>query len=343
MTTRKEVARLAGVSEATVSRTLSGSAAVKPATRHRVLKAAKTLNYTPSAVARSFARGRSGNLGVVMPYVPKVHLLSAHYFSELLSGIGDAVRESGYSLMLLFRSPDERIDYVSHFHSRKVDALVVLGARDRAAEVEALRRLREEKLPFCLVNQYYADEAFPAVEADHREGSALAVRFLLRRGCTRIAFLNGPGDYSNSADRLRGYRQALREAGIRPDSRLLFAGNYSHKSGYAASLDIAGRIPEIDAVFAANDRMAIGLMQGLKERGIVPGRDVAVVGYDDSDAAKLADPPLTSVRVPLFEMGRLAALRVLEQAERGDWFPFHEKLETEMVVRKSCGGETAVI
>lgn len=334
--TRKEVARRAGVSEATVSRVFNGVGPMKEATRERVLRAAEELQYYPNAVAQNFARRKSGNLGVILPYVPKIHLLSTYYFSEILSGIGDRVRDQGYDLLLLFRRPEEQADYVRYFRSRKVDACVILGARDADGERAALRQLREQGLPFCLLNQHYAGEPFPVVDADHVQGSRLAIKHLLERGCRRIAFLNGPPEYSNSLDRLAGCRQALEEEGLQLNPGLLFYGNYSHKSGYEAAAAIYERIGEIDGIFAANDRMAIGLMQGLKERGVRPGRDVAVVGYDDSDAAKLADPALTTVHVPLFEMGRRAVDRALDQLEHGS-LTFHEKLDTRIVVRQSCG------
>lgn len=342
MVSRKEVAELAGVSEATVSRVLNGVGPMKEETRRRVLEAAAKLGYQPNAIARSFAMGKSGNLGVVLPWVPKVHLFSTYYFSEILSGIGETVREKGYGLLLLFRSPEEEMDYNSLFRTQKVDACVILGASDLQEDLEALRRLHAEGHPFCVVNQHYPEERFHEVDADHVQGSYEAVKHLLGQGRRRIGFINGSAHYSNSRDRLEGYMRALREAGLEPDPLLRAEGNYSRRSGLAAAEQLKDQLSGMDAVFAANDRMAIGFMQGIRSYGVEPGRQLPVAGYDDSDGARLTDPPLTSVHVPFYEMGRLAAEKVLELVENGveaGAEPFRVRLPTSLVVRQSSSPE----
>lgn len=334
---RKEVAELAGVSEATVSRVLNDVGPLKEETKQRVLEAARSLGYTPNSLARSFARRRSGNLGVVLPYLAKARLFSAYYFSEILNGIGSKAREEGYDLLVLFRGPDESMDYSGLFRMRKIDACIILGAKEEQGELEALRLLQEEGHPFCLINQHFEGEDFPEVDADHVQGSRQAVQHLLQQGFTRIAFLNGPAAYSNSRDRLQGYESALREAGLSPEPSLLFEGNFSRRSGVQAAAGIAAALDGIDAVFAANDRMAIGLQQGLRELGLPPEAMPAIIGYDDSDAAELTTPALSSVRVPFYSLGELAAARVLESLEEGaaKGTPLRIQLPTELVVRAS--------
>jgi LacI family transcriptional regulator len=336
---RKEVAKLAGVSEATVSRVLNGVGPIREETRIRVLKAAEQLDYVPSSLAQSFARRRSGNLGVIVPIVPKVQVFSTYYFSEILSGIGETAKRYGYDLLLMFRAPEEPRDYTMMFRSQKVDACVILGADDRPEERAAIRELEQNGNPFCLVNQRFDGISYNTIDAEHEEGSYAAVSHLLERGCRRIAFLNGPESYSNSTDRLRGYRQALAKEGIPFDAGRLFAGNYSRKSGYEASRAVAEAITagEIDGIFAANDRMAIGLLQGLRERGIEVGKDVALIGYDDSDGARLTEPQLSTVSVPFFNMGSLAAAKLLDglRDSEGGEIAFHDKVPVRLVVRGS--------
>jgi DNA-binding LacI/PurR family transcriptional regulator len=311
---------------------------MKEETKLRVLEAAKTLNYHPNAIAQSFARRKSGNLGVILPYVPKVHLFSTYYFSEVLSGIGAKVKEKGYDLLLMFRSLDEESDYNDRFRSQKVDACILLGASDTPREREQLKKLEAEGHLFCLVNQHFAGERFNEVDADHIGGSYQAVKHLLEKGYRQIAFLNGSPQFSNSADRYEGYRRAMEEAGIDMQTlpNLYYEGNYSRTSGYRAAAALYERRHEIDAVFAANDRMAIGMMQGLRELGVEAGRDIAVVGCDDSDAARVTDPPLTSVAVPFYDMGSLAAEHLLAQVQ-GAQDGFQVKLATELMIRQSCG------
>ncbi|MFC5470633.1 LacI family DNA-binding transcriptional regulator [Cohnella suwonensis] len=340
MTNRKEVAKLAGVSEATVSRVLNGIGPMKETTKKRVLEAAKQLNYELNAVASSFARGRSGNLGVVMPHVPKVHLFSTYYFSELLSGIGEAVRSKGYGLLLLFRDPATAFDYVSLYRTQRVDACIVLGASGIASEAAGVRRLAEEGLPFCVMDQSFDHPGTGIVAADHERGGYDAVRHLLDKGCRRIGFLNGSPQYSNSSDRRIGYERALREAGIEPDGSIVYEGNYSRTSGRKAAEAVYRDLDRLDGIFVANDRMAIGLIQELRAKGCDVPERLKLVAYDDSDAASLTEPPLTTVKVPFYEMGKLAAEKLLVRLsgkEQDDALPINEKLQTELKVRKSSG------
>jgi DNA-binding LacI/PurR family transcriptional regulator len=335
--TRKDVALAAGVSEATVSRVLNGVGPLREDTKQRVLKVVNELNYHPNAIAQSFARRRSGNLGVILPSVPKVHLFSTHYFAEILSGIGEAVQQHGYDLLLLFRPLEQEPDYASLYYSQKVDACIILGAKDSPKTEKALQQLFEQNLPFCLVNQHFAEHSFNEIDADHIQGSYGAIQHLLSKGYRRIAFLNGDLRYSNSRDRLQGYQMALKEAGIAYDPSLNFTGNYSRTSGFQTAKLLYQRIKDIDAVFAANDRMAIGLMQGLRELGVEAGRDIAIMGYDNSDAAHLSDMPLTTVHVPFYEMGHMAADKLLNQVLNDKIKTvFQEKLSTHLVIRRSC-------
>jgi DNA-binding LacI/PurR family transcriptional regulator len=344
--TRKEVAEAAGVSEATVSRVFNGVGPMKEETKQRVLEAAKRLDYHPNAIAQSFARRRSGNLGIVLPYVPKVHIFTTYYFSEVLSGIGEKVKEKGYDMLLMFRTPGEESDYSQLFRSQKVDACIILGATDTPGERAELRKLEQAGHPFCLVNQHFEGEQFHEVDADHITGSYRAVKHLLEQGHRDIAFISGPPEYSNSRDRLVGYKRAMAEAGMLESAatgqedipaHLYFEGNYSRTSGYKIAAEIYKQQDRIDAVFVSNDRMAVGLMQGLRELG---GKELAIVGYDDSDTARITNPPLTSVAVPFFEMGRLAAEQVLARTSGSGSTPVEDririKLDTRLVVRGSC-------
>jgi LacI family transcriptional regulator len=321
---------------------LNGVGPVRESTRQRVLEAAQRLGYHLNAIASSFARGRSGNLGVVLPHVPKVHLFSTFYFSEILSGIGQAVHERGYGLLLLFRNPAEEYDYVSLFRTLRIDAAVILGASSLPSEIAGIRRAAEEGLPCCVMDQHFSEFKVGKIAADHVEGAYRAVKHLLGKGYRSIGFLNGAPQYSNSADRLTGYRKALRDAGLEPDDSLLYPGNYSWTSGNAAAERVYADLGRLDALFVANDRMAIGLMKGLRDRGCSLPDDLAIVAYDDSDAARMSDPPLTSVHVPFYEMGRLAADKVLDLAEAGPASPgeaetFSELLTPTLVIRQSCG------
>jgi LacI family transcriptional regulator len=335
LASRKDVAKLAGVSEATVSRVFNNVGPLREETKRKVLQAAEELNYHPNAIAQSFARGKSNNIGVIVPYLPKVNLMSTHYFSELLSGIGAKLGKMGYGLLLLFQSPDEPKDYVQLFRSQKVDGCIILGSKDVPGEVEALEKLHQMNLPYCLVNQTFSGHTFHSIDADHFTGSYQAVTSLLNKGFNQIIFLNGPMEFSNSIERLKGYKEAMIKAGIQPNPEFMFQGNYSRKSGFQAAAHIAPLLTDIKAIFAANDRMAIGLMQGLSEQGYQAGRDYALIGYDDSEISRMTSPPLSTVKVPLFEMGQLAAAKVIQLISNDSKEEMNERLPVTLIERGS--------
>ncbi|KHF38015.1 LacI family DNA-binding transcriptional regulator [Halalkalibacter okhensis] len=335
MVKRKDVAKLAGVSEATVSRVFNNVTPLREETKRKVLDAAKQLNYYPNAIAQSFAKGKSRNIGVIVPFLPKIHLLSTYYFSEILSGIGMKLGERDYGLLLLFQPPNEKKDYVQLFHKQKVDGVIILGSQDTPGETESLNKLHEQGFPYCLVNQTFANFPFHSIDAQHYEGSYAAVSLLVEKGLKRIAFLNGPMRFSNSYERFAGYKDALKEAGITCSSNLLFEGNYSRTSGLKTAEQMANYMSEIDAVFSANDRMAVGLIHGLSELGYQVGQNYAIIGYDDSDIASLMKPQLSSVRVPLFDMGQQAAEKVLAMLDEGIHSPTQVRLPVTIIERDS--------
>jgi LacI family transcriptional regulator len=297
------------------------------------MKAAAELQYTPNALAQNFVRRRSGNLGVILPLLPKVHLFTKHYFAEILNGIGHTANERGYDLLLMYAGVEENKDYLRLFHARKVDALILLGRRDIPEDRASITALVEHKLPICLIGQRFEGLSADTVDADHITGSYEMVKHLIAEGRRQIAFINGPIEYSNSQDRLAGYRAALADHGINYDPDLVFKGNFSRKSGYELAQSIANMRTKLDAVFASNDRMALGLIQGLNELGIT-SHDLTIVGYDNSDAAQFCNPPLTSVEVPLFEMGQLAVNRLLDRVNGSlRDKAYYDMLPTRLVVR----------
>jgi len=323
------------VSEATVSRVFNNVSPLREETRQKVLEAARSLNYQPNALARNFATGKSGNIGVIIPYLPKVHLFSTYYFSEILSGIGVELGEHNYNLLLMFQSPQKRIDYVQLFHSQKIDGCIILGSKDVPREIDEIEKLHELSLPYCIVNQSFEGHSFNSIDANHYKGSFEAVSLLLKKGFRKIAFLNGPSEYSNSRERLKGYQDALITFGIKPHTKRIFQGNYSRTSGLEVSTEMGPLMPEIDAIFTGNDRMAIGLMQGLSEQGFRVGQDYALIGYDDSDIARMVQPGLSSVKVPFFEMGKIAAEKMLDALSTGKTESFQERLPVTLIERAS--------
>lgn len=333
---RNDVARKAGVSGATVSRVFNNPDSVSPETRSKVQKACEELKYHPNVIASNFVKGISGNIGVIIPHIPNIHIFSVYYFSELLSGIGEALAEKGYDLLLFFHKVRRNVenDYLQYFKGGKIDGCILLGTHRNDT---GLLKLKDTDYKFCMVNNYIQNSGISFIDVDNVKGSYEAVNHLIKLGHRDIAFLNGPSHFSNSIDRQTGYLKALREHNISFDNQYMLEGTYGKKSGYLAASLIAKMKSPPTAVFSGNDRMAAGLVQGLKEKGIKIPEDIAVIGYDDSDTASILEPKLTSVRIPFYEIGKRCVCEFVKliNGEAQDGFQIF--IDPQLVVRASSG------
>jgi Transcriptional regulators len=335
ITNRNDVAKRAGVSGATVSRVYNSPDSVGEETREKVIRAAAELDYHPNLIASNFVKRVSGNIGVIIPHIPHVHIFSVYYFSELLSGIGEGMEDNGYNLMLFFykTSDDGKNDYMKYYTSGKVDGCIFLGTRRND---EGLLSVRNAGYELCLVNNYIDGSGISYIDVDNISGSYEVVRYLVELGHRRIAFVNGPDSFTNSLDRFAGYKKALYESGIPFDEKLVFEGNYSKKSGYVLSGEIQ-KIKEMPtAVFAGNDRMAAGLVQGFSEKGMRIPEDISIVGYDDSDISTIVRPALTTVHIPFFEMGKSCVNEFVKQIRGSNENGFSLLIKPGLVIRESA-------
>lgn len=302
-----DVARLAGVSAATASRVLSGSSyPVRAATRERVLAAATELNFRPNMLARALVTARTHTLGAI------VHDISDPYFGEIVRGLEDASRVRGYQVFVCSSDRDagRELEYVHSLLDRRVDALVFAGGgiEDRAYKA-TLRRLLDafRQRGGAVVRLSPHSYAAPSVQPDNRGGAVEMTRHLLRLGHRTIAFIGGPMHLTTSTVRYAGHQAALEEASLPIEPQLHEPGGFTVAGGATAMAALLDRRPDLTAVFAANDMMAFGALQELQARGIAVPADVSVAGFDDIYIAAHAHPPLTTVRVPMYEMGRLGA------------------------------------
>jgi LacI family transcriptional regulator len=329
MSTIKDVAREAGVSVATVSRVLNGSAPVREPTRQLVRDAAARLRYSPHVGARSLITSRTSTLGVLLPD------LYGEFFSEVIRGIDTTARGHGYHLVVS-SSHDDRgeIEAVLGAMRGRVDGLLVMAPDPDA--VSAMATL-PEGLPVVLMNSD-ANGSHDALTIQNVEGAAGMVRHLLALGHRRIAMITGAERNHDAVKRLEGYRLALTEAGIGLDPLLEVQGDFSESAGYAAALELLACGSTPTAIFAANDAMAIGALSALHERGMRVPRDMTVVGFDDIPMARYMNPPLSSVHVDISELGARATTRLLNRMrEHRNGDVWRETLSTRLVVRQSCG------
>lgn len=335
----KEVALKAGVSIATVSRVINEKGPVAAETRQRILEAIEQLRYVPHGAARSLITNQTDTIGVLLPD------LYGEFFSEVIRGVDLAARRSGYHVLVSgFHSDRAEIEAVLRALRGRVDGLIVLSPD---VDAQGLRRNLPETLPVVLLNTRINGriegrmdgKAFDAINVDNYGGAFAMVRHLAALGHRRIALICGPAENADARARLRGYRDALKAEGIAPSPELEIAGDFSEESGYQAGQRLLTLEPRPDAVFAANDSMAIGCLFALREAGVeVPG-DVALAGFDDIPIARYVSPPLSSVHVPIAEMGTRAMERLLHAVEhKNEHERRQETIPTTLVVRGSCGG-----
>jgi len=300
MTTRRptsfDIAALAGVSQPTVSRALSGNPSVSEETRERVLAAARQLNYTVDKNASGLRRRQSRTIALLFfeDPTPDDTLINPFYLS-MVGSLTRACAKKGYDLLISFQqlSGDWHVDYED---SRKADGILLLGYGDYMTARPRLEQLVRQGTHFVRWGAARAGQVGTTVGSDNEQGGYLAGRHLVERGRKAIAFLGTVSDGSPEfVERWSGYERALAEAGLTQDRRLIFDAAPSEEAGRSAAMRLLGQGVPFDGIFATSDMVAIGAMRALHEAGMnVPG-DVSIVGFDDIAAARLSEPPLTTI------------------------------------------------
>lgn len=335
--TLEEVAARAGVGRGTVSRVINGSPRVSDATRAAVEAAVAELGYVPNTAARALAANRTDAIALVVPE-PETRFFAEPYFSDMVKGVGAGLADSEMQLLLIFAGNDrERRRLAQYLAAHRVDGVLLVSVHADDPLPDLLAQL---EIPAVISGPRSARETLPSVDSDNYGGGRSAVRHLIARGRERIGTITGRLDVYGAQRRIDGYRSALTEAGREVDERLIVPGDFTEDGGRRAMTELLELCPDLDAVFAESDVMAAGARQVLREAGRRIPDDVALVGYDDSAIARHMDPPLTSVRQPIEEMGR--AMMDLLTEEIADPRPMIARglrrqvvLPTELVERAS--------
>jgi LacI family transcriptional regulator len=324
-----DVAQEAGVSYATVSRVVNNKGYIKPETRERVMRAVTRLGYVVNQQARSLASGRSQVVGLLVPG------LETAYIGEIIRGIDEELVSASYDLMLYtaHRRRTRESAYVATLTQGTADGLLLVLPRDPGAYIETLRR---RGFPYVLIDHQGIDNAGPAVGATNRQGGYDATRHLIELGHRRIGFITGSLDLGCSNDRFAGYHAALAEFGLPADPLLVREGDFLQPAGFRCARELLELPQPPSAIFASNDVMAFGVMEAARVRGLRIPEDISIVGFDDIPQALHVHPPLTTIRQPLEQMGRLAARMLLQQIDERQQLAQRIDLPTELVVRESC-------
>jgi DNA-binding LacI/PurR family transcriptional regulator len=337
--TSQQVAKYAGVSRTTVSFILNDVPGVKfpQETKDRVLQAAEELGYVPDAAARTLASGKTYTVGLVLCQAE--HLKVDSFISQAIYGLNEVCNRQGFRLLIESAADiDQTGAYQNLVRAKKIDGLVVINSR---IDDKQLYQIIDDGFPTVLVGSVRHPKEYSVV---HESRSEQAVNHLIALGHKRIAHITlAPlSDHSVSYARLLHYRRALNKAGIQSTDELVRFGNYSAESGFTAVQDLLRKKPYPTAVFAGNDTVAIGVMAAVQQKGLRIPEDIAVVGYDDIPIAAYTSPPLTTVRVPAVEPGRIAGEMVIALLRGEKPEQRVVRLESEVVVRESCGASLLV-
>lgn len=331
---QREIARLARVSQATVSRVLNNDPQVNKELRQRVLAVVEALGYVPDARAQSLRAQRTRLLGLVVHRSPAA-LAQDPFFSALIASIIDQAGKQGYHLCVDAARTvrGQRAIYEELLRTRRVDGLILVESETRD---ERIARLSAEGFPFVLIGRYEPEDAIYTVDNDNVGAARMATEYLIQRGRRRIAYIGGPAGLTVTRDRLQGYREALEAHGIPYDTRLVTFGAFSEQGGARAMSELLCLSQPPDAVLALDDVLAIGAMREAQRRGLRVPDDVALVGFNDTLLGAFVEPSLTSVAIDIPALARAATQRLIDLIEGRPVQPRRLIVPARLVPRESA-------
>lgn len=325
--TIEDVARLSGVSRATVSRVINDTGTVRPATIDRIRKVMKDLGYAPNSGARLLSGGKSNTVAVLLPEIWRP------YYVQLLEGIENAASRKKYHILI--KTKGNREDLIDLIRSRRIDGLIIRNTMFLPEDGDFYKKLDSLPIKYILIGNNSLPHSYASVTIDNVGGARAMAHHFVDRGFSSILLIAGPKKNIDSNDRIYGFRLGLSEKGRTDDPLEILHGDFSRESGYkkAAEYFQGGKA---DAIFAVNDRMALGAIMYLKEHGIRIPEDVCVAGFDDSFFAECIIPSLTTVRQPMYDMGFQAMNNLLLLMEGSLSKNQRVILPAPLIVRESC-------
>jgi len=329
--TIRDVAKAAGASVSTISAALNNSDYVSADMRSRIENAIKELKYRPNDLARGLRLQKTHSIAIVVPD------LSNNFYIELVRGAKDYSASANYTVLIgdSRDSWEEERNYLDSFHRRRVDGVV------RVPAIDALKGKGKTdlgNLPVVYADRYplTKDRYVGRVGIDNRRAADSATRYLLSLGHRKMGIITGDPSSGTSVDRLEGFLQALRNAGIRPDRSMIHSGHNDMESGHVHTMQLLTRADRPTAIFCTNNMMALGALAAIQEIGLVCPEEISLLGFDDFYWATLLRPRLTVVRQPARELGMIAARMLIDHLEGRPSVPTPTLLATQLMVRDSC-------
>ncbi len=332
--TIKDVAEHAGVSPSTVSRVINDNSKISEETKQKVREAMDKLGYYPNEIARSLVKQQTKSIGLVLSR-PADRALANPFFPDIIRGIAAELQAHNFQLVLTAAE-----DYKSESHQAlkllrngSIEGLIVMAAK---VKDDLISRLAKNNYPFLLVGRSRELTNIPRVDNDNVRAARRMTELFISRGYTRTALLTGPAGYVVSQDRQQGYRQALEKADLSFDSSLIYRSEFTYEAGLnAAKKLLQERGGDIDSVFAADDILAMAVVRAADSLNISVPQDLGVAGFNDAPLASLIEPALTTVCIPIVEMGKSAAEMLLSIIDEGGSSSREKIIPAEIVTRDS--------
>jgi LacI family transcriptional regulator len=327
----RDVARMANVSVATVSMVLNDNPRISRATHMKVQRLIERMGYQPNRLAQSLSSRYTKCFAVIVPALR--HTFADVYFGELISGICDRASKLGYKVMIEQAKPEfiEERKHIEIFERRYVDGVCILGSNDNQAWIEDFRK---GPYPAMVVDNYFEQWGSDYTVCDYKSGATQVMNYLLQLGHKNIAMLTAAPEIRTARDVVEVYKARLADSGVKVNPGWIVDGEFTEEGGVRAMDQLLDAHPELTAVFAANDKMAIGALHSLRRRNIKVPQEFSVIGFDNLQHAAFVSPSLTTVHLPLYQVGALACERLLDRV-KGRAEPVTEVLSTHLIVRES--------
>lgn len=329
MSNLKDVAKKSNVSIATVSRYINNKGFISDKLRSRIESAIKELSYSPNRVAQGLSKGRTGTIGIIIPDITNP------FFPELVKGASDYLFIKDYHVHLCSSDNDPKKEelFLKDFQSMWVDGIIIAPSDSENRDFTIFNQI---KCPKVIVDREIIGLDVDLVVVNNEKGSLDAVNYLIENGHKKIIFLGGSKYTVTAQKRYSGWKKAMESANLITEN-LAFWGNFSTESGYQMMKEVMKNIKNIDAIFASNDLLALGVIEALREKGLNIPKDISIISFDDIYVSRFLTPPLTTIKQPIYEIGKKSAeillYRILKKSKRSSFKKL--VLEGNLVIRNS--------